>query len=341
VAVARRLGAAGWQVELTGRNAAHMPPELKRAGARFAAIDRDDAAGVRRVLGTGADLLVDCACYTAAQAATLLPLLGSVSAAVMISSKAVYVDAHGRHSNSDTAPHFDGPITEDQPTMRPNGAAYTSREGYGANKVAAEEILLDSGYPVTVLRPSKVHGAWSRRPREWVLVKRVLDQRPVVLLAQRGAGIDHPSAAANVAALVECVAARPGRRILNSADPDAPSALEIARTIAAYLGHTWQEVLLDGTATSGQLGRTPWDAVPPLVLDTSAALALGYQPVGTYATTVRESIDWLVAASREPSSAWALPADDDPYFAALLDYRAEDAYLAARRVGDGSPRGTR
>jgi nucleoside-diphosphate-sugar epimerase len=287
---------------------------------------------LRATLGAGADFLIDCVCYTAAQATAVLPLMSSVTSAVMISSKAVYIDRSGRHSNSDVPPCFEGPISERQPTIRPNGAAYPSREGYGPNRVAAEEVLLDSGFPVTVLRPSKVHGAWSRQPREWVFVKRILDERPVVVLAQRGAGVDHPSAAANIAALIEVVAACPGRRILNSADPDAPSALEISRVVAAHFGHTWQEVLLEEPAGDGLLGRTPWNAVPPIILDTSAAAALGYRPVGDYATTVVQELDWLVAATRDPAATWAVPAGDDPYFAALLDYAAEDRYLASHQA---------
>jgi hypothetical protein len=81
------------------------------------------------------------------------------------------------------------------------------------------------------------------------LVKRVLDRRPAVFLAHRGAGVDPTSAATNIAPLIEVVAAAPGRRILNSADPDAPSALEISRTIARRLDHRWDEVLLDTTPT--------------------------------------------------------------------------------------------
>jgi nucleoside-diphosphate-sugar epimerase len=254
----------------------------------------------------------------------------------MVSTKAVYVDPSGRHTNSEVPPAFIGPIRESQPTVRPTTTAdYRSREGYAPNKVAAEEILLDSMYPVTVLRPSKVHGAWSRQPREWVFVKRVLDRRPAVVLAKRGVGVDHPCAAANVAALVEVVATNPGKRILNSADPDAPSPLEISRAIAAYLGHTWEEVLLADGGPYGVVGRTPWDAVPPIVLDMSAAIALGYQPAGTYATCVAAEIDWLVAASRDAAIAWAIPAYDDSYFAALLDYAAEDHFLSSRAAKHG------
>lgn len=314
-ATARRLLASGWEVDVTGRDPAHMPRDLAAAGGRFVAADRGD----------GADLLVDCICYTADDAIRLLPLASQAGSTLMISSKAVYVDDVGRHSNSEEAPQFDGPIRETQPTMAPGSGDYMTREGYGANKVAAEQVLLDSGEPVTVLRPSKIHGAGARNPREWVFVKRVLDRRPAVFLANRGAGVDHTTAAANIAALIEVVAAKPGRRILNSADPDAPSALEISRAIARHLDHAWEEVLLDDDS----LGRHPWDAPHPIVLDTSAALELGYEPVGDYATTVPEAVDWLVAAAAGGEGAELLPGPGDRYFAPLLDYAAEDDYLAS------------
>jgi len=311
-AVARRLLAAGWDVDLTGRNR----PRVEIEGARFLRSDRSDADGLRAAVGTGADLLVDNVCYTAAQAKLLVPLLDRVGSTVMLSSKAVYVDDEGRHSNSPGGPRFREPIRETQPTLPPGDMPYDSPEGYGPNKVAAEQVFLDSGFPVTVIRPSKVHGEGAENPREWFFVKRVLDRRPVVLLARRGAGTDHPTAAANIASLVEVAAAKPGARILNSADPDAPSGLEIARAIAGHLGHEWEEVLLD---EDGPLGRHPWDRLPPIVLDTTAAVELGYVPAGDYATTVRGAVDWLV--TNQP------PLDElsAPYF----DYEAEDSYVEA------------
>jgi nucleoside-diphosphate-sugar epimerase len=327
-ATARRLLAAGWHVDLTGRNPAHMPTEIAAAGATFVAADRDDSDQLLGALGDGADLLVDCICYTAEDAIRLLPLVRASTSTVMISSKAVYVDAAGRHPNSEAAPQFGGPIRETQPTMAPGAADHMTAEGYGANKVAAELLLLDSGRPVTVLRPSKIHGAGASRPREWVFVKRVLDRRPAVFLARRGAGVDHTTAAANIAALIEVVAAKPGQRILNSADPDAPSALEISRTIARQLDHVWHEVPLDDEADEA-LGRHPWDVPHPIVLDMTAAVELGYTPVGDYATTVADEVEWLVSAARGGEGAENLPRPDDEFFGPMLDYAAEDRYLAA------------
>lgn len=330
-ATTRRLASSGWDVEVTGRDPAHVPPDLEPLGAHFTLSNRHEHADLRATLAGGADLVVDCACYTAAHATALLPYLVDVTSVVVISSKAVYVDAHGRHSNSDDPPAFDGPVTEDCPTLRPIDVDYNSRVGYGPNKVAAEETLLASSYPVTVLRPSKVHGARTRSPREWVFVSRALDARPVVLLARGGAGADHPSAALNIAALIEVVADNPGRRILNAADPDCPNGRSIAAVIATHLGHSRREVLLDDSAPEG-LGSHPWDRVPPIVLDTAASREIGYVPVGDYATTVTDELDWLVATAgggrdeREPSS-WEPSATD-----LAESYAAEDAYLSAHEI---------
>lgn len=244
----------------------------------------------------------------------------NVDSVVMLSSKAVYVDAEGRHVNSEQTPQFLAPIREDQATVEPRNFDFNSREGYGANKVAAERTWLDSGLPVTVIRASKVHGDGAPNPLEWIFVKRVLDRRPAVFLAHRGIGANHTTAAANPAALVEQVAATPGQRILNCADPDAPNGLQIARAIAAYLLHEWEEVLLEDDSL--RLGHHPWDARPPIILDTRASLHLGYIPVGTYAKTVTTAIDWLVRQHRRSE----MPGTLAPAF----DHAAEDDYLSHR-----------
>ena len=328
-AIARRLHGSGWTVDLVSRGRTAIPPELAGNGYRALPADRTDPAALAAVIGEDTGLLVDCACFTATQARDLRPLLSGVGSTVMISSKAVYVDARGRHVNSPTPPAFVGPITEAQPTMAPSDSDdFDSRDGYGACKVAAEQVLLDDGHPVTVLRPSKVHGPGATRPLEWIFVKRVLDGRDVVLLAGRGRGIDHPSAAENVAALVDTVAGRPGRRILNAADPDAPDGLAIARIVATHFHHAWREVPLPDEADPS-LGRHPWDRRPPIRLDMSAAAALGYRPAGGYRDTIGRTLDRLADLGRPGPRGHRLPDgfDVEP-IERMLDYPAEDRYLA-------------
>ncbi|GAA4188435.1 hypothetical protein GCM10022288_14850 [Gryllotalpicola kribbensis] len=327
-AVATRLLDAGWQVDATGRDAAHVPETLAQAsGFTFVNSDRADARALRAVVGDGAELIVDCLCFTEEDALTVLPFLADADAAVMISSKAVYVDEFGNHSNSATKPVFPLPIRETDATVAPGRGDPTSREGYGANKVAAENALLDSGLPITVLRPSKVHGAGAARPREWVFLKRALDGREQLALAHRGRGGDHTTAAANIASLVEVAARHPSARILNAGDADAPTGLQIAEAVAAHVGRRFEFELIDDDVDP-QYGAHPWDVVPPIVLDLSAARELGWQGE-TFAGTVGAELDWLL---REHELGATARFDDDPFFESFLDYRLEDAYLLLRSL---------
>jgi nucleoside-diphosphate-sugar epimerase len=327
-ATALRLLQRGWDVDVTGRSPHLFSEDVADLGGRFILSDRHDATQLKSVFADGVDLLVDCACFSARHAEQLVPYARDAASTVVMSSKGVYVDEAGNHVNSDESTHFAGPIRETQATVAPGGGDFNSREGYGANKVAAEMVLFNSGLPVTVIRASKIHGVDARRPREWYFVKRVLDARPAVLLARRGEGVDHPTAAVNVAALIEIVASQPGQRTLNCADPDAPSVREIAHVVAQHFGYEWEEVLLDANAPEG-LARSPWGAPHPIVLDMSAALELGYVPAGDYATTVHDEIEWLSSIAVGPG-AYRLPDDlDNDFFRRSFDYVAEDSFLAS------------
>lgn len=52
-----------------------------------------------------------------------------VSCPVLVSSRAVYTDAAGRHVNGDESPRFEGPIREDAPTLPPAGDAVNPTAG--------------------------------------------------------------------------------------------------------------------------------------------------------------------------------------------------------------------
>jgi hypothetical protein len=60
-----------------------------------------------------------------------------------------------------------------------------------------------------------------------------------------------------------------------------------------------------------------------------AAAALGYQPVGDYATTVIEEVRWLIDQYRMNPDA-QLPAGlDEEFFTGSFDYTAEDFHPTA------------
>ncbi|MBT2501552.1 NAD(P)-dependent oxidoreductase [Curtobacterium sp. ISL-83] len=336
-AVARELldasgrGGDDWQVEVVARHGSPTADALTAAGATFAPGDRRDTTVLRDLLRPGADLLVDTVGLTRDDALQLRPFLDDVGSTVFVSSKAVYVDEQGRHANSTEKPVFGGAVTEGQPTIPAADVDPTTREGYGAAKVAAEQILLDHGAPVTVLRPSKVHGPGIGRPREWFVVRRVLDGRERILLADRGRGVDHTTAASGIGSLVRLVADAPDRRILNVADDTAPSVLEIVRTIAGHLGHTFDEVLLDENAPAFA-GLTPWSSPTPFVLDTTAARSLGWQPP-RFETAVVPELDWLMETANQVPADGDVPWAEDPFWERMFDYGPEDATLVLLSLG--------
>lgn len=298
-ATASRLAADGWSVDVTGRNPASMPSELTEAGVRFHAIERNDERAVERLIGDGAELLVDLLAYSRADVRALLPAMASVACPVLISSRAVYVDPSGHHVNSDEPPRFPGPIDEDNPTLPAAGDHVNpfSREGYAPSKVAAEREALDSGLPVTVIRPSKVHGRWARNPRTQSFVESMISGEETIELANRGASVDHLTAAANSAELIATVAGIPGARILNSADPDTPTAELIVQTIGTQLGWPGTLTLLE-SGTDPERGRHPWLSTYPIMLDTKASAKLGYVPVGDGLDLLHDEIDWVAAQRR-------------------------------------------
>ncbi len=327
-AVAEHLLDHGWTVALAHRGHRPAPAELAARGAVAVTLDRDQPSALGRALAGGADLLVDAVAYGPDHAAQLLDVQADIRALVVISSSSVYRDGAGRTLDEAATtgfPLLPEPIGEDQPTVEPGPATYSTR------KVALERSLLDSAsIPVTVLRPAAIHGPGSTHPREWWLVKRMLDRRPVIPLAYRGLSRFHTTAAPNIAAAVRVAAGTPGQRILNVADPTALSVAEIAALMARHLRYRGAVVEVDDTDRyPPTVGRTPWSVRHPFILDTTALLASGYAPATDYARAVAATCDWLtgVDVSEDWRSVFPVLAKY-PYD--LFDYRREDAWLATR-----------
>ena len=324
-AVAAPLLDLGWTVTLAHRGSRQPPHELIERGARLANLDRDHSGTLAGVLGTGADLLVDAVAYGPEHASQLLEVQADVGALVVISSASVYRDEAGRtldEASKNGFPVLPEPLGEDQPTVEPGPQTYSTR------KVALERALLDGAtVPVAVLRPAAIHGPGSSHPREWWIVKRMLDRRPVIPLAYRGRSRFHTTAAANIAAAVRTVGGLPGQRVLNVADPSALAVADIARLVGSHLGYTGRLLAIDDEPQYPPLlGRTPWSVQHPFVLDTSALHALGYRPAIHYAGGVASTCDWLTATGT--ATDWRLLF---PVLAAypydLFDYATEDERL--------------
>jgi nucleoside-diphosphate-sugar epimerase len=311
-AVAARLQSAGWAV-----TAAQRGPSDALPGIETVVLDRAENGAVARAVAAGVDALIDTVAYDEGHARQLLEVQEDVGAFVVISSASVYRDEHGRtidEAAKNGFPTYPVPIPETHATVDPGPETYSTR------KIALEQALLQGARrPVTVLRPCAIHGPGSRALREWFFVRRILDGRRAVPLAWNGESRFHTAAAVNIAALVELVLGLSGARVLNIADPEAPTVTEIGETIAHLYDHDWRLVPFDGPPR-GSVGSHPWGIPKPVVVDLSAAHALGYQPAAHYGEAVAAACQWAEAAAGAGMS-------HPSYIDRMFDYAAEDALL--------------
>ena len=318
--LAERLLETGWEVVIASRG--ERPIETSK-DARHVKLDRGDDEALRAALGQGVDVLVDFVAFEPEHADQLLSLRGLTRSLVALSSAAVYADPAGLSidASAEQVPEFRVPLTEREPTV------VRAAPTYATKKLAIERTLLNQdAVPSTVVRAGAIYGPGDVNSREWYFVKRALDGRRVVVLAHRGESRFQPTSVHNLAELIRLAAERPGRRLLNCGDPQAPSVAEIGRHIAAALNHEWAEVLLPGPPRAG-VGDNPWSVPRPFVLDmTEAEFEVGYRPVTTYERAVVETCEWLVSATEGRDWREALPVAARLY-SEQFDYDAEDEYL--------------
>ncbi|WP_066954729.1 NAD-dependent epimerase/dehydratase family protein [Streptomyces lushanensis] len=328
-AAVRTLAEDGWEVtaaSLGGGRDEHWPGEV-----RAVRLDREDGAALAALLdevGGGVDVLVDLVAYGRDHARQVTALADRIGSAVVISSGAVYEDDRGRgfdtQGEPEGAPRYPVPIPETQRTVDPGDSTYSTR------KVLLERELLAAGeaLPVTLLRAGAIHGPYCRSPRELYFVKRLLDGRARRVLAYGGRSRFHPVHVSNLAELIGLAALRPGSRVLNAGDPQAPTVAEIGAAIDTVLDRKTETVPLDGPP-QGTVGDHPWAVEHPVVYDMAAAeRELGYRPVTGYVESLPATVDWLTGQLRGREWTDAFPAMARSYGPdSLFDYAAEDAWL--------------
>lgn len=309
-AAATAFAEAGWDVRVLARS----QPEWHFEGVRFEpyVIGVSDAPIADAIIDTIALDDEDVRRYDPCTFGRL----------VVVSSASVYCDAEGwtlDEAAQNGFPNFVHAITESQATVTPGPETYSTRKMRMEN--AARDCFRERA---TILRPCAIHGPWSRHPREWWFVKRLLDGRRNIPLAHRGMAQFQTTAARLIgkAALSAVVKSMAGT--FNLADDNSPTVHCIDLAIAEALGQKPNFVLFDCDST-GAVGRTPWSIPAPMVVSGSKANETFDLTRLPYSFAVNRVVDWL--ADRNPPD-WR---QAFPQLAAypwdLFDYEAEDRFL--------------
>lgn len=224
------------------------------------------------------------------------------------------------------------PVSESAPTV-----AVPAEDEKGFRVRRTEEMLFAHHPRATHFRYPYVYGPYQPVPREWLVVRRILDGRRRMVVAEDGLTLHHHGYTENLAHAVALAIAMPqvaAGTIYNAADEEVLTCRQVIELVAGELGHA-----LELVSIPFDLAVPAWPMIgQPLpthrVLDLSRLKHdLGYHDVVPARHAVRRTARWLAANPPEAGGAEERVLQDP------FDYAAEDrlmdAWMAARsKVAD-------
>lgn len=210
----------------------------------------------------------------------------------------------------------------------PEGAAKTRSEeedGKGFRVLKSEEVVFNHHPEATHFRYPYIYGKYQIVPREWPIVRRILDGRSKIILPDGGHYLNHHGAAQNMAHAVLCGVDRPEAsrgQIYNCGDERVLSLGQVVEVCCDALDATLEIVSMPySLAISARpLVGQPWTSHRMFDL-TKIKSELGYKDIVAPVDALSRAVKWL---ADNPIGERAERSLQDPF-----DYEAEDRLLTA------------
>lgn len=235
--------------------------------------------------------------------------------------------------------YFD-PDVHDPPGLpvptREDAELATEADDGKSYRIGRTEKLLFTHHPgATHFRYPFVYGPRQLVPREWCVVKRILDDRPFLILPDDGLTLVTFGYTDNVAHAVLCAVDRPERskgEIFNIGDDETLTLKQVVELITEEFDHVWELVSMPAHL-----------AIParPLMMNhrtthrvTGTAKLrdlLGYRDVVPARRAVALTARWLADNPPEPGGIEELALED------RFDYEAEDRLVEWWRAATSAP----
>ena len=223
------------------------------------------------------------------------------------------------------APAFDPPgmrvpTAEQDPKVRSE-----AEDGKGFRVLNSEAAVFEHHPEATHFRYPYIYGKYQIAPREWPIVRRILDRRPFIILPEDGLSLSHFGGAANMAhavlLAVDHAEAAKGQ-IYNCGDCKILTLKQVVQICTQALGYDWEIVSMPyNLAVSARpLIAQPWSTHRVFDL-TKIRTELGYSDVVDPFEGVAEVARWLAEHGIGQRGEATM---QDPF-----DYAAEDALVAA------------
>ena len=212
------------------------------------------------------------------------------------------------------------PISETHPLI-----ASPEENEKGFRIVQTEQALFEAHPDATHFRYPYVYGPYQAAPREWCIVKRILDKRPHIIVPDGGLTLCSFGFAENMAQALLLAVDQPEAscgEIYNCADEQALTLRQTINVVSTAMDYDWRIVSM------------PWElATPacPLIMQplTTHRLVdigklkaqLGYQDVVVPKDALVKTVRWLVANQPESDGVEHMVLQDP------FDYAAEDSLI--------------
>ncbi len=323
--VARGLAERGYAVTLLHRGT-HELPEL--AGYEHLHADPHFRESLDEVLA-GREFDVVVATYGRLRLVADA-VAGRCAELVAVSGLPVYA---GYHEPARTHPHGMPVLAREEQadTGRAAPGEETAGEGFARKVRASEEHVLDrhasGAFRASLFRYPSIYGPRQVYPREWSVVRRVLDGRDRIILPDAGLTITTRCAAANAAAFLLAAVDRPDAaagEIFNVGDRDQLSVRQWVEVCAAAAGGALRGVSLPFELAGPGRGLFPVSHDDHLLADTGKAAALlGYREPVPALDALAETVRWYVEHPPDERAAGTL--------VDRFDYAEEDRVIEAYR----------
>ena len=222
------------------------------------------------------------------------------------------------------------PTAEDAPRV-----STETEDPKGWRVVQTEQAVFDRHPHATHFRYPLLYGPYQIAPREWCIVRRILDGRPIIM-PDDGLTLNHSAYVENAAHAVLLAVDRPekaGGQIYNCGDERLLTLRQIGEVIAAALDRRLEIVSMPWrfALAARPLISQPWTTHRVLDL-TKLKAELGYADVVAPETGLAYTARWLRDNPPQPGGA-AEKILQDPF-----DYKAEGELITAwQRLCDTMP----
>lgn len=321
-AIATGLAARGFEVAIL-HSGNHEVPEV--AGFRHLHGDVFSSEGLRQVLG---DETFDVTLATYGRLRSIAEVMvGRTGRVLSVGGVPVYQGFFDPAIHE--PPGLPVPTREDAPLATEDDDGKSYRIG------RTEELLFESHPTATHFRYPYVYGPRQLAPREWCVVKRILDGRPHLVLPDDGLSLITFGYVDNLAHALLLAVDQPEAsmgEIFNCGDDERLTLRQVAELITVELDHDWDLVSMPAHLALPARPLMMGYRTTHRVMDTSKLRTrLGYRDVVPARQAVRLAARWLVENPPEPGG-YEESALQDPF-----DYEAEDRLVAWWKAAIADP----